>query len=265
MNRKTNLLALLGAAAVTVLIVAGLSNAASNAAPTLQSAPTISGTPVVGETLSVTSGSWSSSSTLHYSYQWRRCNSSGGGCSNISGADSSSYQVRSADRGHTLRARVTARNADGSATTDSNPTAVVKAAAPAPAPTGCPSGTGAIDASQLSLPARLNVDNQTSSPDVVSRSTTTLTLRFHVSACGGRSVANALVYATAVPFEQFSVPAEVATDSTGWAQVTMHQAGAFPASPRQQLLAVFVRARKTGENVLGGVSTRRLVSFPVRL
>jgi hypothetical protein len=100
---------------------------------------------------------------------------------------------------------------------------------------------------------------------VVGRSTQDLQARFHVSACSGRSVQGALVYVTAVPFSQFSIPAETPTGSDGWATLTMHQLGGFPAARNQQLLVLFARARKSGEDPLGGTSTRRLVSFRVDL
>ena len=265
MTRKTNLLALLGAAAVTVLAIAGFSNAASSAAPVNTAEPKVSGTAQEGQTLTATTGTWTSSSTITYAYQWRRCDAQGNGCSSIGGADSSSYQLRSTDVGHTLRVRVTAKNADGSTQKSSNQTDVVKSKT-APPPTivnGCPaSGSGPLDVSAIAPPARLVVDGQTVSPTVITRAASDVTLRFHVSACSGRSISGALVYATAVPFSQFSIPPEAQTGSDGWATLTMHQDRFFPASARQQLLAVFVRARKSGESLLGGVSTRRLVSFP---
>ena len=268
MNRKTNLFALLAAAAVTVLAIAGFSTAASSAAPVNTGEPKISGTAQEGQTLSGSSGTWTGTGTITYTYRWRRCNAQGNGCSNIGGADSSNYQLKTADVGHTVRVRVTAKNGDGSATADSNESAVVTAKTTPPPPTtnGCPtSGSGTVDVSAIAPPARLLVDGQTVSPTVISRSTSDVTLRFHVSACSGRSVSGALVYATAVPFSQFSIPPEAQTGSDGWATLTMHQDRYFPASSRQQLLAVFVRARKSGESLLGGVSTRRLVSFPVHL
>src|SRR6478672_2153180 len=267
MTRTFNVLALLAAGAVTVLVVAGLSDAASSAAPSNQSPPTVTGTAQEGQTLTSSTGTWSNTPTS-YVYQWRRCDSNGGSCSNISGATDKTYTLKGVDVGNTMRSRVTARNVDGSTQATSVPTAVVTAKA-APPPTtkdGCPtSGSGTLDVKDVSLPARLLIDGQSVSPTVITRSTQDVTVKFHVSACNGRSVQNALVYVTAVPFEQFSIPTETPTGADGWATMTMHQDRAFPASRQQQLLAVFVRARKSGENVLGGISTRRLVSFPVNL
>jgi hypothetical protein len=114
-------------------------------------------------------------------------------------------------------------------------------------------------------PARLLIDGQQANPSVVHRGTQQISLRYHVSACGGRSVQGALVYATAVPFNQLNIPAEQTTGQDGWASLTFNTMAGFPVSPHQQLLAIFVRARKSGENLLAGISTRRLFSVPVGL
>jgi hypothetical protein len=229
----------------------------SNTAP-----PTISGTPQRGSTLTANPGTWTGTQPITFTYQWLRCDEEGGSCSNIGGANERTYELRQTDVGDTIRVRVTARNADGTANRTSVPTAVVREAAAPPAQ-GC-AGNAPIQIASVSPPERLTVDGQSISPSPVGRSTQSLTVRFHVS-CRGKSVQGALVYVTAVPFQQFSIPAEATTGADGWAQLTMNQARFFPASSRQQLLVMFVRARKGGEDPLGGVSTRRLVSFPVNL
>ena len=224
--------------------------------------PSISGSPSEGGTLTASPGSWTGTSPITFGYQWRRCNARGVGCGDVRGATSQTFTLAAVDVGHTIRVRVVAKNSVGSSGATSEATPPIAKAAPA---TGCPSGNGPVTVSQVSLPAQLAIDGLQSSPATIGRNPGDVTMRFHVSACGGRSVAGALVYVTAVPFAQFSIPAEAATGSDGWVTEVMHQDTRYPASRHQQLLAVFVRARKPGENVLGGVSARRLVSFPVNL
>ena len=114
--------------------------------PSNTGAPTISGTAQQGQELSGTSGTWSNSPTS-YAYQWQDCDSSGSSCSNISGAASSSFTLRSADVGHTIVVVVSATNAGGSASSASAPTSVVTGAPPSD--TAAPAITGTAQQGQV--------------------------------------------------------------------------------------------------------------------
>ena len=73
----------------------------------------------------------------------------------------------------------------------------------------------------------------------------------------------ALVYSTIVPYNQFAIPPEERTNADGIAELDFRVLSSFPLSPKQGLLMFFARARKSGENLLGGISTRRLFSIHV--
>lgn len=93
-------------------------------APTNTTAPAVTGQAAQGQTVTTSNGSWNGSPTS-YAYQWQDCNSSGAGCTNISGATSSSYTLQSSDVGDTLRSIVTACNSNGCTGTASPATAAV--------------------------------------------------------------------------------------------------------------------------------------------
>ena len=277
MLKKRSLLGasvVLGLAAALAVGLAGVGSAATQTPPVNTARPTISGPAREGETLSANNGTWTGTGTITYAYQWLRCNRNGGSCFPITGATGKTYVLKNPDVGNRIRVRVTATNADGSAVSTTPPTAVVVNRAPGgpappappapPAATGCPAGSGPLAVASVAPPARLVIDGQSITPSPVGGSTLSLTVRFHVSACGGRPVQGAVVYATAVPFNQFSV-ANQPTGADGWASLTMNRQVGYPATPKQQLLVIFARASKPGENLLGGISTRRLVSFPVNL
>jgi hypothetical protein len=97
---------------------------AAEGAPASTAPPTISGTVAVGQTLTADPGSWTGSPTS-FTYQWRRCDAAGAGCTDIAGATSQTYTVDAADKGFTLRVAVTATNAAGSTPAISARTAAV--------------------------------------------------------------------------------------------------------------------------------------------
>ena len=89
--------------------------------------------------------------------------------------------------------------------------------------------------------------------------------RFEVTDTCGHPVSGALVYPTAVPYNQFTIPAETATDATGWVTMTFNRQAEYPASAKQQQLTMFVRARrKASDPLLAGISTRRLIAFSIK-
>ena len=85
--------------------------------------PTITGTPVQGQTLTTSTGTFSMTPT--YTYAWQRCDAAGAACADIVGATAPTYVVAPEDVAATLRVTVTATNRFGVATGQSTQTAVV--------------------------------------------------------------------------------------------------------------------------------------------
>ena len=111
--------------ALTALVATGaVVQAAFAVAPVNTTPPLVAGTPQVGQTLTTTNGTWSNSPTS-FAYQWLRCNAGGNACVPVANGTARTYTLVGADAGRTMRARVTATNADGSASAQSEPTAPV--------------------------------------------------------------------------------------------------------------------------------------------
>ena len=104
-------LALTGGELDAAAAVAAVNGDAPYASPGNRALPTVSGTAVVGGTLSASPGSWSRS-PAGVSYQWRRCR--GSSCLTVPGATAPTYTPSSADQGATFSVQVTATNAAGS-------------------------------------------------------------------------------------------------------------------------------------------------------
>lgn len=225
---------------------------ADNVTPGNTQPPAISGTPVVGGTLTASEGAWTGAPS--FAFIWLQCDPAGANCGDTN-ARGRTYGVRADDLGRTIRVQVRATNPRGSATAQSAQTAVVR-----PASGG---GAGpAVPVTSVSLPDRLVISAFSSSPTAFRNRQDPVTLRVRVSDTRGRLVQGALVLASAVPFGRVSSAPETPTNASGVAEITVRPTFRLPLQ-RGASVVFFLRARKPGENLLAGISTRRLVQVKV--
>ena len=140
-------------------------------APSNTTAPKINGTAEVGQALSATTGSWTGSTPISYSYQWQQ-----DGTTNIAGATSSSYEPVVSDVGHTLDVVVTATNSAGkTSATSAQTAAVAKETSVGGQQTNCikvPSACGYPDATNTGVPAGTALTSESKSITVNKAGTT---------------------------------------------------------------------------------------------
>ncbi|HUG63703.1 MAG TPA: hypothetical protein VMK83_00650 [Gaiellaceae bacterium] len=104
---------------------------AAGGAPMRTAEPTITGSPVEGQRLTASAGTWSGTQPITFAYQWVRCPTNGGApdgsnCGVLPGANSTTYTLVASDVGSRMRVRVTATNSAGTALAASNATGVVQ-------------------------------------------------------------------------------------------------------------------------------------------
>jgi len=256
-------------AKVTAANAAGSSSSESNLTGTVTAAvakpvsaakPTITGSATVGSSLIASAGAWTGPQPINVALSWLRCDTAGAHCQAISGATASTYTLTSADAGATIVLSVTATNAGGSTTATSARTATVTTG-----PAGVirlENGKLSIPVTSVSLPDRLVISGVKFTPNPV-RSRGAIQARFRITDTKGYAVRGALVYALGLPYGWTSSETEVASGTDGYAYVTIRPTRNLPLG-NGNALVVFVRARKQGDSIIAGVSTRRLVQVRVR-
>jgi hypothetical protein len=228
---------------------------AKGSAPTNTSLPVIVGDATVGKTLTGYVGVWSGAKS--YAHQWMRCNSSGNGCSAIPNATGTAYTLVAGDASQTVRFRVTAKNDSGS--TDAQSVAVHVTGG------GGSSGNSVPVTSLTPRPDHLLIKEVKFSPSPFANPGGTFTIKVKVILEGtNKVVSGALVYVTPAPTAWAKASAELQTGSDGWCSLKIQTTKSLPHSGT---LTMQVRARGPGnseEDILGGISTRRLVSLNLK-
>jgi len=127
--------------ATSVVAASGGGGGGGSGVPANSTAPSVSGSPVQGQKLTASPGTWTGTTPITFTYQWQRCDASGANCSAIPGETGIDRLVDAGDVGSTLRVQVTATNTAGSNNATSAVTAVVTASGGGSGGSGAPSNS----------------------------------------------------------------------------------------------------------------------------
>jgi hypothetical protein len=257
---------------VTAANADGQQTVASNATPRVRqpaagrpvnvAAPTLDGTPALGETMHVTPGTWNGRQPITFTFQWLRCDTAGNNCIRQTGFDDDAYAVRDGDIGKTIRARVTARNSRGQASRLTAPSAAVQGPQGPAGMITLPSGEKSIPASSVPADQNLVVDQVRFPAGPVRSRTASFEVQIRVKDTRGYVVRDALVFFRSTPLVTRNAQ-DQATGQDGWLRLTVTPETDFPALRNDYNLQFYVKAHRQGDPTLGGVAGTRLVQVPL--
>jgi hypothetical protein len=220
-------------------------------APAEVSPPTVSGSAVVGQQLTATTGTWEGTKPISYTFAWQTCNESITSCSGT-GKQGNTYTVVASDVGRRLRVKVTAKNSAGSSSGLSDTTAVVASSG------GGGGGGNTVKVADVG-PAgeRLVVDKVVFNPNPVTSRSVPIRVTITVKDTKGRLVQGALVFIRSTPIVS-STPTDAPTGNDGTVSYSIQPRSDFPIKNGYSI-QFFVKAYRSGDPTLAGISGTRLV------
>jgi hypothetical protein len=231
-------------------------------APNESAPPRVSGNAVVAEQLTATRGTWQGAQPISYTIHWQACNSSITSCVG-NGATGTTYTVAKSDVGKRLRVKVVAKNSAGQSSGLSDTTAIVK-------DTGGGGGGGGGGGTGNAVPVsdvgpageRLIVDKVVFNPNPVTSRSVPIQVTITVKDTKGRLVKGALVFFRSTPIVT-STPTDAPTGNNGTVTYSIQPQSSFPIKNGYNV-QFFVKAYRSGDPTLSGISGTRLVQVATR-
>lgn len=224
--------------------------------------PTLSGTAQQDQTLHVVPGTWTGRQPITFTFNWLRCDSNGNNCIVQPGFTDDSYTLRPGDVDRTMRARVNADNGDGHSSRLTLPSAKVTVPSGPPGMITLPNGEKSIPTTSVPSTERLVVDQVVFSPTPVRSQTAPITVRIKVEDTRGYVVRDAEIFFRSTPLVTHNAQNQ-RTGQDGWLQLETVPERDFPELRNGYAIQFYVKASRTGDPELGGISGTRLVQVPM--